>query len=263
MIAAGKSARQRRALRFGPLFAITLTLAGASVPASAANLIADGGFEMQSQNNHLGGNSFFDKDACQLTGPLGGGCRVNEPWSGSRDAVFLLKGGTEVANGVNSPEGSFHALLAGDGQLFQSFVVPRSGDYVLSWLEGGEGRPTYPRAMDYIVAVFGSENGYQTNFAATQFQPFIRREMALPSLTGGGTYHLNFVGFGRCCNTGVLLLDDVRIESSAIAVPEPSAWALLILGFAAVGARMRKRRRGGRQVAGAYPAGVGSPDEFQ
>lgn len=41
-------------------------------------------------------------------------------------------------------------------------------------------------------------------------------------------------------------MDNLLITDNAIAapgVPEPAAWALLILGFGAVGAGMRTRRR--------------------
>lgn len=226
-------------------------LACGSVPVSAANILADGSFEMQSQQNSLGGSGIFDSDACLLSEIFGGACRVRTPWSANGRSVFLLKGGTEFANGVVSPEGNFHAMVAGDGQLFQYFVAPRSGDYVLSWLEGGARQPDYTTPLDYFAAVFGSENGYQGQFVATQFQAFTKREMYLPGLIGGATYQLSFIGFGRCCTTGALMLDDVSIESTASTnVPEPSSWALLVLGFGIVGAGLRTRQRGRLQPIG-------------
>lgn len=37
-------------------------------------------------------------------------------------------------------------------------------------------------------------------------------------------------------------LDNIRVDAFSSAVPEPSTWALLILGFGAIGATMRRRR---------------------
>jgi hypothetical protein len=43
--------------------------------------------------------------------------------------------------------------------------------------------------------------------------------------------------------TGVTDLRQLRVGGVAAAVPEPGTWALMLLGFGAIGAAMRKRRR--------------------
>jgi hypothetical protein len=222
--------------------ALAAVAAAAATQAHAANVLSDGGFEAQSVANRVGTGDFFVGDACQLDVLFGGShCRAREPWSANNRVVFLVKGGTEVAEGVASAEGSYHAMLGGGGQLFQYFVAPTSGDYTLSWLEAGGRSAAYSSPLDYFVLVSGEVGGGSAAHVATQFQDFTLREMALTGLVAGASYQLSFVGAGRCCDVGALMIDDVRIEAAG--VPEPSTWALLILGFGAVGAGTRRRAR--------------------
>ena len=57
-----------------------------------------------------------------------------------------------------------------------------------------------------------------------------------------GSYTLRFVGVGNG-NAWDVLLDDVQLNAIGGAVPEPASWALMIGGFGAIGASLRRSRR--------------------
>jgi hypothetical protein len=52
--------------------------------------------------------------------------------------------------------------------------------------------------------------------------------------------NVRFFG-GRCCSETGILLDNIVLNSLTSAVPEPSTWAMMLLGFGFVGAAMRRR----------------------
>ena len=79
--------------------------------------------------------------------------------------------------------------------------------------------------------------------------------------SGNGNYALRFTG-GNTLYTGYAtvisdgdgnvggLIDSITFEAAAVpAVPEPSTWAMMILGLGLVGSEMRRRRRQSRSLA--------------
>ena len=85
-----------------------------------------------------------------------------------------------------------------------------------------------------VAVNFGSINGSYTLTSPTDFTTFSL--VFTPTTTG--TYNLSFENNGGD-NLGALL-DNVSISTAAI--PEPATWAMLIAGFGAAGAVLRRRR---------------------
>jgi hypothetical protein len=78
-------------------------------------------------------------------------------------------------------------------------------------------------------AIWAIEYPTLTVSANGSIQPYLNAYIAAaPSLTG---------------NAYVLLSDDGKSQGFVIGVPEPATWAMMIMGFGAVGMVMRSRRR--------------------
>lgn len=78
-------------------------------------------------------------------------------------------------------------------------------------------------------------NGVTRNFAIGNGQNFFGIQA-----TGGDT--ITSIAF-NANGTGVADLRQLRVGGITAAVPEPGTWALMLLGFGAVGASLRRRRR--------------------
>lgn len=78
-------------------------------------------------------------------------------------------------------------------------------------------------------AIWAIEYPTYTVAANASIQPYLDAYIAAaPSLTG---------------NAYVLLSDDGKSQGFVIGVPEPATWAMMIMGFGAIGMVMRSRRR--------------------
>lgn len=89
---------------------------------------------------------------------------------------------------------------------------------------------------DFLTVMFGSASANYTLVSVSGSDPFTTQSLSFtPGSTG--TYNLSFSAAGGD-NVGPLL-DNVTISA---AVPEPATWAMMILGFGAAGAVMRRRR---------------------
>lgn len=106
---------------------------------------------------------------------------------------------------------TYSAPLSAFGASFVDVELPDT--LIFSLLGGGTTSYVIPIAGDGGVAFFGID------FGANKIT--------------GLTLNLDF--------TNAALIDDVRI-AVATAAPEPETWALMIGGFAAVGAALRRRR---------------------
>lgn len=216
----------------------------AATPATAANILTDGGFEAQGAAS-TGNYCYFGfatagGPACQsgawASNNLGGGLQVetNGAWPG-----------------VPSPDGSFYGFIQAGGSLTQAFTPTQSGTYSLNWIDAG--RPN-------IGCCAGDQNYYVTiddgvSLApllylggTTSFQPWTARQAAFTfGLTAGTAYTLTFQGTSRSDNTA--FIDGVSLDLVPGAVPEPAAWAFMLAGFGLVGGAMR--RRGAMRVVSA------------
>lgn len=204
---------------------LVLALAAAGSAASAQAAIIDGGFESQgaaSMSNYC----YFGQST-----PDGGACQAGA-WTGSGNTGLQLETNSAWP-GAPTPDGAYYAFVQGDNSvLSQTFTIIQGGSYQLSWLDAGRpatggnnGDQTYSVTVDGLSVFTGS---------TASLQPFTSRASDRFTLAAG-TYTLSYNGLTSADSTA--FIDGVSIA----AVPEPTTWALLILGLGATGAAMRRR----------------------
>jgi hypothetical protein len=145
---------------------------------------------------------------------------------------------------------------SGSNVLVGTTTVDLAGAALASYIEfnipGIPGVPP-PSEADTVLIEALSADGLVV-LASETFGP-------LPPLDGGGQNYFNITGtngdtFGGFRITltptgaGVSALQNVRVlTASNSAVPEPTTWAMMLVGFGAVGYSMRKRPSGKAQLA--------------
>jgi hypothetical protein len=198
-------------------------LAGFCAASANANLIVNGGFEDSPTGSALGGGGGWKYyDANDVPG-----------WSGSNLELW----GTL---GIKSYEGDYHAELNSHGQnqndgawsISQTFDTITGQSYDLFFAYGarladaGGSIESFSVQVDglyYVLDdhVVGDWNTYSDSFIAD-----------------GNTATLTFSSISQKRWTYGNFLDDVRVS----AVPEPSALALLALGFVGLGVSRKKSK---------------------
>jgi hypothetical protein len=187
---------------------------------SAAELLTNGGFEAP---------------------VVGGPCCVTSPptvipgWTATPD-VNVVNGTFSSSAGNLAKEGNQYLDLVGQangGTISQSFATVVGQVYALNFwyshnlfagLSAAEARLSAGNLSDNIRHTGGNNGNLAWQFYSNSF-----------TATSASTT-LTFVNTVGGQNEGVLL-DAV----SVMAVPEPSTWAMLILGFGLLGAGMRRR----------------------
>lgn len=157
------------------------------------------------------------------------------------DVPGFTKGGSPALQygTVNVPT---DRLLAHPGnntlQTFIAFVAPVAGTY--QFTASFNIQDTNPTGVG-INLIQTTNGGLPLVFA-----PLGTINAGSPTFSYGGTFTLGqgyAVGFGLD-NAGNYSNDSTGVNLTVAAIPEPSTWALLILGFGAVGAAQRRRRQG-------------------
>lgn len=145
--------------------------------------------------------------------------------------------GAPAANG-----GNVFVELDSNGNSSMSRTIAATGTYDLSFLYSA--RPNVPAGSNGIsvflnnVLLTPPGNLDLGGGGATAWAEYTARFTA----TAGST--LTFAATGTSDSLGGYV-DNIGLS----AVPEPSTWALMILGFGAVGGAMRRRRAGGLATA--------------
>lgn len=187
----------------------------------------------------------------------------------------IVNGGFELGNNP----GTFTTLAPGDNTSITGWtVLPLGVDYIGSYWQAGEGNRsidlggnargglsqfvTLQGGKDYIVTFLGAANpdSIKPNPRMVTFSAGTFNQVFGFTLTGaetlsnmgwqtfttsrftaapGGVTRISFLG-GNAGSTGAFgfALDGVSIS----AVPEPATWAMMLIGFAAAGSMMRRRR---------------------
>ena len=184
-----------------------LILAGAALafatPAAAQELVTNGGFE-------TGNFSGFTQ-----TGNTG----------------FTTVSTLAPASGIYSGRfGSVNSV----GGITQTLATTAGQSYLISFdlanLAGG--------TPNFYEVLFG---GTQL-FTATNTSAFGYMNFSTTSVASGAS---TVLAFNFQHNPNYFYLDNISVTASGIngAVPEPATWAMMLIGFGAIGASMRRRRK--------------------
>lgn len=253
---------ERRGLFAMKLFASAAIAASLLVSASAAqaavNLVSNGGFETSSYaSNTQFGAGFGGQGVSDWTG-LGG-----------NHLQFYFVGGTQndvnAVNQFGDPLGYFYdtfdtlssnggnfVALDGDsdysGQITQTInglIVGQSYNLTFDWA-GGQLRNRTGDTTEKLQVTFGGET-VETNTLAIPSGQFSNWQQASFTFTATSTSQaLTFLSIGTPNGLPpIAALDGISLT----AVPEPQAWALMLMGFGGLGAVLRGNRRRRATVA--------------
>jgi hypothetical protein len=207
-------------------FILMVVAAVLTLPDSAfASLIINGGFESPTPSGLF---SPPYNEPPNYTYPANGGPPVTlDSWT--------YAGGSGLINTVNSPNawygntppsgygGVQFAFVQSTGSVSQTFSAP-TGLATLQWLQGS--RPDFGAFNGnetYQVVLNGNVIG---TYTTTSGENFSLETISGVNLLASNT--LTFEGLARTDST--VFLDAVAVTS----VPEPTTWAMLILGFVAM-----------------------------
>ena len=222
--------------------------AGFAVGAQAANLIANGGFESAPQIFTVG----------------------SQPGPGGQGAGYWLTQGP-VANSAtvstDAHTGMFSASVTCP-QLCGSTLFGNSADNggltldpanwgttptFSFWAKGAVGTTgnlTYAlRYLDGVGNILAGTTGLTLNTVnPNTWTQFTNSGLVIPNGTTGVFFETTFaigpVGINNPPFTGGgFLIDDISLQSTVAAVPEPESYALMLAGMAVVGGTVRRRRR--------------------
>ena len=204
-------------------------LALVPTPASAVELIVNGGFE----------NPTVANPCCTTVppAPLPG-------WTVSPN-VNVVNGTFSSTAGNLAEEGAQYLDLVGEGgtgAISQTFATVAGQVYTLSFifshnLFSGTPSASASFSVDGLVGSVFHNSGSTSDLDWLIFSGNF--------LADNSSATLNFTNLTGGINEGVLL-DAISVQA---AVPEPATWAMMLLGFGAIGGAMRASRRKQRGVA--------------
>ena len=217
-------------------------VAFSSAPATAANLLVNGGFEAPAIN------TFFQNYGSGSTAITGWTVDAFTPFGGSTGNVDIVDGAFTPGGPSPANEGTQFLDLVGFGtvgSIYQTFNTVAGQNYKVVFayshnLFGGD-----PSASA-VAGVYDAAFAGGTANLLLPFQAFSHntgtaqnldwRTLAFSFTATGAQSTLAFGNSAGGTNAGVLL------DSVSVSVPEPASWALMISGFGLVGGAMRKRR---------------------
>jgi hypothetical protein len=190
------------------------------------------------------------------------------PLTGDFEAVFTLTTGLPNVSRVSGPryasEGGYrHFSLPAplQAQLTINGVTKEYPPAYFGEVQVGDGNGgPFPHTTDYMshwiwLDPNDSDSQLRLGFASLTGDLFHTTEYTAPfditispPLLGSGTFHLLRDGFAY----GDLSVQRVWLEAAAPAIPEPATWAMMLLGFAAVGAAVRRQRHHQAKVTFAF-----------
>ncbi len=212
------------------LTASCLVAAAVSAPLAAsatAQLIANGGFE----------DTALSPGAYSYPGQSGGWTPEPNPLdSWTYNWAPLINMGAASPWGLPSSGNASvqFAGVQGGSSIEQSFSVTAgqaAGALQLTWIDTG--RSNFGGDQTYEVLINGS--ALSTTYTTTPGSTWNLESADLAGLLHNGVNTIEFLGLSQTDNTA--FIDDVSIT----AVPEPAAWALMLVGFGGLGVTLRRK----------------------
>jgi PEP-CTERM motif len=199
------------------LVAGSLALLSAIAPARATTLLSD---NFETQNGGVGQLNYTGFTNFTVTN------------SGSGGAVDL------IGNGFFDfyPGNGLYVDICGSSSacgVFTANNVFAAGNYTVMLSLGGNARSAI---SDITTVGFGTSS---TSYQLTEFQQ--ATEVWNVSLATPGQLSIGDAGLINSAMGNILF--SVEVDSVASAVPEPSTWAMMILGFAGIGFMSYRRSR--------------------
>ncbi len=159
---------------------------------------------------------------------------------------------------INYDGGSITFSASGD--IFNPVSVRTSANAGVSSFGGFLGIPVAPTSdfVDRGVVMFGQGYGAFSAFTSTTEVPYSNGQnfIGLDVMNGGATYYGfaytdndELVSYGFQTSPGVAIT-----ATTAVPVPEPATWGLMVLGVGMLGLMMRSRRYTRAQSAGLVSA---------
>jgi len=231
-------------------FAAVLAVCFCALPAGAASLLTNGGFEAAPVGVSLVGNFYAPNGMVQqypapaVTSQYLSGWTIATPGESNLQRSPSNYG----AYPTNAYEGSqFFSLnwsplgnVTLDNIIWQSFTLGAASSLAFSVAMATETgftdstlQATIFDASNGIVA----QSGLFTNSKGNAAWDLKSWNFDLAA----GSYTLALHGLGKG-NAWDVLIDDVQLNATASAVPEPATWAMMIGGFAMIGGALRQRR---------------------
>ena len=238
-------------MRISHLVMATVAMTGFGATAQAAtNLVVNGGFEITGPN---GPNHEFDRDTTfpgwTSNGYNFGFAPGTADTTGSTTSQYgnlkLWGPGTGAANGLTAASPTGGNFVAADGafqvapiqQVLTGLVVGK--DYLVSfdWAAAQQFGFSGPTTEQWLVSLGGQTIGTSVYQNANHgFSGWMHETFRFTF--DGANNTLSFLAVGTPNGLPPFsLLDGV----SAAAVPEPATWALMLIGFGAVGFAARRR----------------------
>lgn len=164
--------------------------------------------------------------------PLGAGSTAINGWTVGGDSIDYIGTYWNAQNGSRSVDLSGNA----PGSIFQTFDTVLGQVYNVTFFLGANGDGPPPTKTVDVSATGNAVGSYSVG--TTPFPPNVTAWTPFTyTFTATGTSTtLTFTSTGTTAYGAAL--DNVNVT----AVPEPAAWALMILGFGAIGGVMRRRR---------------------
>ena len=232
---------------------ITLSAMGAQ----ATEFVTNGGFEQSSYNHNTQfGADFGGQGVTGWTGLGNSG--------GIQHLEFYYRGGTQTTENATNQYGdplgylwdSFNALSSQGGnfvgldsgppyqgvieQLINGLTVGQSYHLSFEWA-GGQLRNRDGATYDQVQVQFGNDDVItnQVNVADHGFSGWMTQTYDFTATSASQTLRFLAVG-GPGGLPPIAAIDNVSLTGG---VPEPAAWALMLVGFGGLGVAIRYRRR--------------------
>ena len=203
--------------------------------AAAALIVSSGAVEAHAQN--LLTNGDFEDSTSQTQTPPG--------WTnvGHSEGVIAY-------SAFNTPNynGAYYYDLGGYGDAFgpvgdgieQAVATAVGSTYTLTFGLSSENNINAGRLDVYIGSLLTSFDLTQDTRYGVLAKPFVTQTINYTA-TGNSTLIRFLIGATSNGNNDPMI-DGVSFVATSAGVPEPATWALMILGFGAVGGAMRRRR---------------------